>query len=143
VSDDAETTASYAETIAQDSYTWYRSHAIRARTRYRRTEVLVLFASVSTPASIAVWPDGRALTAVLGASVALLTGLGSTFQWRDDYLSYSQAREAVAAEQRLHHLRVEKYADPTTRDAVLVQEVTRIEQSEMGTWIRRITPTAS
>jgi len=73
----------YAMSVAGESYEWYKSHAIRSRRSYRAAEIAVLIMSGAIPLAVAIRPGTTALTAVLGASVAVISGLDSVFHWRD------------------------------------------------------------
>jgi hypothetical protein len=85
-------------------------------------------------------PGNARLPAVLGGLVVVITGLRSTFHWQDDYLRFSQAREAVEAERRLYLTGSRPYDDESTRDRNLAASVSRIEQREMGTWVQLASP---
>lgn len=80
--------------------------------------------------------------AVLGGVVVVIIGLRSVFHWQDDYLRFSEAREAVEAERRLYYTGAEPYADPETRDQALAASATRIELREMGSWVQLAAPRA-
>lgn len=126
----------YAMGIANGSYTWYRSAAIRSRRMYRVSETAVLIISAAIPASAAIAPHNAITPAVLGALVVILSGLRAVFHWQDNWLRYSGAREAVEAERRLYHTGAPPYEDPATRDQTLATAVSRIEQAEMGGWLK-------
>ena len=51
-------------------------------------------------------------------------------------MRFSRAREAINAERRMYLTGVDPYHDFGTRDQNLVAAVTRIEQQEMGQWVR-------
>ncbi|MFC8043869.1 DUF4231 domain-containing protein [Nocardia sp. NPDC057353] len=133
--DDDPTGTGYALGLADSSYTWYAGAAVKARRFHRLTEVLQLLASAAIPLSAAIVSDNIVIPAVLGAFVVVVTGLRSAFHWQDDYLRFSQAREAVEAERRLYRTSAAPYDEPGTRDQRLAQSVTRIEQGEMGGWL--------
>jgi len=126
----------YAMSKADESYTWYRRAAIRSRTGYRISETSVLVLSAAIPAAAAIVPHSAIIPAVLGAIVVVISGLRAVFHWQDNYLRFSAAREAVEAERRLYYTGTEPYEDPDTRDKVLAQTVSRIEQGEMGGWLK-------
>jgi hypothetical protein len=126
----------YALEVADTSFGWYRSAAIRARRLYRVTEIGVLLVSAAIPVVAAIQPDTAVVPAVLGAVVVVLSGLRGLFHWQDNYLRFSTAREAVEAERRAYRTASGPYADPATRDAELTAAVTRIEQSEMANWTK-------
>ncbi|MFJ6908474.1 DUF4231 domain-containing protein [Streptomyces griseoluteus] len=130
--------ANYAMSLADGSYTWYRQAAIKARRLHRVAETLLLLVSAAIPASAVVSPHDATTPAVLGSVVVVLTGLRALFHWHDDYVRFSQAREAVEAERRLYRTSAAPYGDPGTRDRLLAAAVTRIEQQEMGTWVQLV-----
>ena len=131
-----EDTQEYARKVAQGSFDWYRSHAIRSRQLYKGSEVAVILASAAIPVFVAVSPATTWIPALLGGAVAATTGLRPVFHWQDNYLRFSEAREAVERERRLYRLEADPYADPLTRDQLLVKAVSAIEQSEMGGWLK-------
>ncbi|MFF6994813.1 DUF4231 domain-containing protein [Streptomyces sp. NPDC008313] len=130
----------YAMDVADGSYAWYRTAAIKARRYFRLTEVLQLLLSAAIPVSAVLRPGNAQIPAVLGGLVVVITGLRSAFHWQDDYLRFSQAREAVEAERRLYRTRSVPYDNEATRNRNLVHSVTRIEQQEMGTWVQLASP---
>ncbi|MER5939369.1 DUF4231 domain-containing protein [Streptomyces sp. NPDC001928] len=130
----------YAMRLANGSYDWYHGAAVRARRNFRLSETLLLIISAAIPVSAVLWSRNAEIPAVLGGIVVVITGLRSTFHWHDDYLRFSQAREAVEAERRLYCTGAEQYAAPETRDQALAAAVTRIEQREMGTWVQLAAP---
>jgi hypothetical protein len=126
----------YAISLANGSYDWYRAAAIKARRYFRLTECLQLLVSAAIPVSAVISVDNAKIPAVLGGVVVILTGLRSVFHWQDDYLRFSQAREAVEAERRRYLTKTRPYDDEATRDKRLAGAVTRIEQQEMGVWVQ-------
>ena len=122
--------------VADGSYDWYRSAAIKSRRYFRLTETLLLLISAAIPVSAVISPENAQVPAVLGGVIVVITGLRSVFHWQDDYLRFSEAREAVEAERRRYHTGAEPYHDPETRDRMLTASITRIEQREMGTWVQ-------
>ena len=127
----------YAVATADSSYEWYRSHAIRSRRLFRSTELSLLLVSASIPIASSIGPLRDTIPSLLGALVFTLVGLRSVFHWQENYLRFSQAREAVEAERRLFKTKSRPY-DRDNRGQVLVRAVTRIEQQEMGTWISTV-----
>lgn len=132
--------AGYALELADGSYAWYRYAAIKARRYYRATETLQLIVSAAIPVSAVLIRERAEIPAVLGGIIVVITGLRSIFHWHDDYIRFSEAREAVEAERRLYLTHSEPYDDPATRDQKLANSITRIEQKEMGTWIKIARP---
>ncbi|MEV0136095.1 DUF4231 domain-containing protein [Dactylosporangium sp. NPDC050688] len=130
-----ECSREYAINVANESFEWYRLHAIRSRKWHKFTEVSVVLIAAAIPASVVVFPDGPVLSALLGTAVVVLTGLKSTFHWQENYLRYSEAREAVETERRRYHTLTVPY-DSDQRDQILIQKITAIEHDEMRGWLR-------
>jgi len=130
--------SSYAAGLAEESYNRYTRHPSQARHSYRLSEILFLVFSAGIPVAAVLWPGTPEVPAVLGAALVLLTGLRNVYHWHDNYVRFSRAREAVNAERRFHAAGLPPYEDPATRDQQLVASVTRIEQEEMGQWVRVI-----
>lgn len=53
-----------------------------------------------------------------------------------EYIRFSAAREAVEAERHLHWTGSRPFHEPETRDRPLAAKVTRIEQEELGVWMK-------
>jgi hypothetical protein len=130
----------YAKAIAGESYDWYRRAATSARRSYRLSEILFLVLSTAIPMSAVLSPKNATVPAVFGAVLVILAGLRSVYHWYENYVRFSCAREAVNAELRLYLTSSEPYDDVSTKDQVLVAAVTRIEQQEMGQWVRVVSP---
>jgi hypothetical protein len=126
----------YALGIANGSYSWYKVAAIRSRRAYRLSEALFLVVSASIPVSAVIRPNSGLIPAVLGGISVIIAGLRAIFHWQDNYLRFTRAREAVEAERRLYHTGASPYDTPGTRDQLLAQAVSRIEQAEMSGWLK-------
>jgi hypothetical protein len=131
-----EDTDRYAFSLADSSYDWYRIHAIRSRKTHKLTELLVVVLSAAIPVSGLVANRNAIAPSAIGATVFILVGLRSTFHWHENYLRFSQAREAVEAERRRFLVDAQPYNDPAKRAELLVDRVTAIEQEEMGMWLK-------
>lgn len=131
---------SYAIKIAQQSFDWYRSAAIRARRLYKFSEFGIILVSALVPLSAALQPGNGVIPAILGSIVVVIAGLRSVFHWHENYLRFSRAREAVESERRRFHVALGSYSDAATKGAQLVEAVTRIEQAEMGQWLKVAEP---
>jgi hypothetical protein len=133
---DRHSGVSYSVRLANDSYEWYKTAAIRSRKAYRMAEIGILALSASIPVTAAISPHNAITAAILGAIVVVISGVSTLFHWQDNYLRFSGAREAVEAERRLYYTETKPYDDPVTREQILAAAVSRIEQDEMATWIR-------
>lgn len=127
---------SYAMALANESYTWYRKHAVSSRRAYKCLETALLIVAAAIPTSAAIAPHNVIVPAILGAVVVILSGLRSVFHWQDNYLRFSGAREAVEAERRLYETGAVPYADETSKDQILAAAVSRIEREEMAGWVK-------
>jgi hypothetical protein len=127
---------SYAMSIANSSYNWYQIAAIRSRRMYRASEAAIIVVSAAIPATAAIAPHNTVTLAILGAIVVIMSGFRAIFHWHDNYLRFSGAREAVEAERRLYNTGAKPYDDHTNRDQALVAAISRIEQAEMGGWLK-------
>ena len=101
----------------------------------------MIVVSALVPLSAVVFPGNTIVPATLGSVVVVITGLRSVFHWHENYLRFSRAREAVEAERRRFRTGAEPYDDHRTREAVLAEAVTRIEQEETGQWVTMAAPT--
>jgi hypothetical protein len=126
---------SYSVALADGSYDWYKKHAIRARRAYKTAESALVVVAAAIPTSAVLIADSNVIPAVLGAIVVVISGLRSVFHWQDNYLRFSQAREAIEAERRLYNTLAPPYDDASTRDQILAGAVTRIEHEEMRGWV--------
>jgi len=126
----------FAWSVANESYEWYRKAAIRARRSYRLCEILFLVISAAIPVSVVLLPGTATIPAFLGAVLVVLSGLRNVFHWHENYIRFSRARESVNAEMRRYATVSEPYSDLAKRDSVLINAITRIEQQEMGQWVR-------
>jgi hypothetical protein len=132
----------YAEGVANSSYEWYRSHAIRSRRLHKFTELALLIISAAVPLAGLLDRTRSLAPSVLGAIVFILVGFRTIFHWHENYLRFSQARESVEAQRRLFRTRARPYDNPDDRAQVLVAEITRIEKQEMANWLKTVSPPA-
>lgn len=95
-----------------------------------------MVASAAIPVAASISPHNAIVPAVLGSITVILAGMRMIFHWHENYLRFSRAREAIEHERRLYHVEASPYADPATREKLLTQTVSKIEQEEMGAWVR-------
>jgi uncharacterized protein DUF4231 len=126
----------YAINLADGSYQWYRTAAIRSRRNHRVWSVASLVFAAAIPVAAAISPKNAIVPAILGAIIVIVTGLRALFHWEENYLRFSGAREAVEAERRLYHTGASPYDHPETKDQTLAAKITSIEQQEMAGWIK-------
>ncbi|WP_424186600.1 DUF4231 domain-containing protein [Actinokineospora sp. G85] len=119
---------------ADASYDWYKDKSILTRRLYRLSEVLLVFFSAAIPLSVVIAPDFHLLPALIGFAIVVISGLKSIFNWHENYIRFNHAREAVEAERRRYKSLLSPYDNNETRDGILLESVTRIEQQEMANW---------
>jgi hypothetical protein len=122
--------------LANTSYEWYKTAAIRSRNSYRASEITLIVISASILVTAAVSPHSAIAPAFLGALVVIVAGMRATFHWQENYLQFSAAREAIEAERRLYCVGSNPYDDPSSMDQRLTISVSRIEQEEMTGWTK-------
>lgn len=126
----------YAREVANASYNWYAKAAIRSRRLYRLSTVTTLVSSAAIPLSAALAPGNATIPAILGSVVVISAGLQTSFHWHENYLRFSHSRESVEAERRRYRTAAPPYEDSDGRaPAMLVERISRIEGSEMKSWI--------
>jgi hypothetical protein len=135
----AEQPDSYALTLADESYGWYRTAAARSRRNHRLSAIVQVAMAAAIPVSAAIAPRNAVVPAVLGALLVILAGLRSTYNWQENYIRFSVAREAVEAQRRLFHTGAAPYDDPQTRGAALAAQITAIERDEQSAWVSVVT----
>jgi hypothetical protein len=126
----------YAIGLADSSHAWYAKHAVRARRAYKAAETALVVIGAAIPTSAVLVPNTNVIPAVLGAVVVTISGLRAVFHWQENYLRFSQAREAIEAERRMYHTSAKPYDDPATKEQLLAAAVTRIESEELHAWIQ-------
>lgn len=129
--------------IAADSHDWYRTAAIRSRRWHRFSELLMILVSATIPLAAIVLPSLPIVPAILGSVLVVMGGAKALFNWQENYLRFSRSRELVSAEHRRYAFGVGSYSDPSTRDEVLLEAVTKIEQDEMVGWLQQVAKPAS
>lgn len=131
---DTAVQAAYAMEVADGSYQWYMAAAKRSRYAYRTAELSAVGLSAAIPLAAVLAPSLPQIPAVLGSALVVVAGFRAVFHWQENYLRFSQAREAVEAQRRLFRVGAYPYHDPATRAAELLKAVTRIEGDEMTQW---------
>jgi hypothetical protein len=125
----------FAVDLADGSYAWYKTAAIRSRRAHRASAIAIQTLAAAIPITAVFQPDNSTVPALLGGLIVVVTSLRSTFAWQENYLRFSGAREAVEAERRLYHIKGGAYADAARRDEILVSMISSIEKDEMAGWV--------
>jgi hypothetical protein len=130
----------YAMSVADSSYRWYKTAAIRSRRTHRLADLSAVVLSATIPVLAITLPSYPAITGAIGSLLAVIAGSRAIFHWQENYLRFSQAREEVDRQRRLYLVGAEPYSEPATRDQELVRAVSRIEHDEMHGWARIADP---
>lgn len=122
--------------LADDSYEWYRTAAIRSRRMFRASEVLLLVLAAAIPVSGIVFSGNTTPAVVLGGLITVIGGIRGLFHWQENYVRFSRSRELVESERRLFRFRDGRYrvASDVERDLLLARAITQIERDELGEW---------
>jgi hypothetical protein len=117
---------------AQASLRWYSSHAWRARTAYQGLEVFQIGTGAMIPLAAAVhWPI--AVSATLGACIAVAGGVRSVFRWQANWVAWSITAANMTREIALYKARAEPYTGED-RGQRLVTTVHSLEVAETLQW---------
>jgi hypothetical protein len=127
-------TENYAIDVVNSSYAWYVTASTRSRRAYRHSETATVVISAAIPLAAVLCPRAVWLPALLGSCLVVLAGIRAMFNWQENYLRFSQAREAVEAVRRDFHTWSPPYDQAETRERRLIEAVTRIERDEMRQW---------
>jgi hypothetical protein len=120
--------------LAAESYEWFRGAAARAWWAHRISDITILGVSALIPITAVLDPDKVVVPAVLGGVIVIASGLRTIFRWQENFVRFATAREAIKQEQRKFLVGAEPYDDAATRDAALVEAVSRVENDEMNAW---------
>jgi hypothetical protein len=121
--------------LAQRELHWYTQAAARARISNRVSEVALLVLSAATTVAAALGAPAW-LTASLAAATLVLTGLRKTFDWHENWLSFTANRSELRM--LIHHYRLlpEGQRDDEARRSLL-ERVDETFSSETSRWASR------
>lgn len=121
--------------LAVEELQWYRRAAGRARIANQASEVLLLVMSAATTVaaalSAAAW-----LTATLAAGSLILTGLRKSFDWHENWVSFTARWSELRSMIHQYRLLPDDRRDGETRRRLLAG-VDEIVSSETGRWASR------
>lgn len=131
-----------AHSAVERSTAWYSTQAYRNRIGYWTSETLLVVLGAAVPVSTAV-TDNRAVPAVLGGGVVVVTGLRRIFNWQENWARFTGAHALLTTEQTrfLHHRPPYDSADAGENEAVLALKVREIEEAETQGWLVLRKPT--
>jgi hypothetical protein len=119
----------------EDQIRWYDTKSISAQVWYKRTRVAGLILAALVPLFAFLNPI---LTALSGAAIVLLDGLGQLNQWAQTWITYRSTCEALRHEKYSYLGRSGIYASAATDDEakkLLVERVEALISTEHAKWI--------
>lgn len=116
-----------------DRLRWYRRNSVRNRITFYAINSAVIVLAAAIPAASAVGA-GAAFAGVLGAAVAILTGLNSLLQSRENWLRSARGMLLIQREIVQWSNGVGDYASADA-DAVLAGKVESFVEAESSEWV--------
>jgi hypothetical protein len=121
--------------LALEELQWYRRAAARARTANQVTEVLLLLMTAATTVAAALAVTAW-VTAVLAAGSLILTGLRKSFDWHENWVSFTTRWSELRSMVHQYRLLPDERRDEEARQH-LVSGVDEIVRTETGGWASR------
>lgn len=121
--------------VALEELQWYRRAAARARVANRASEVLLLLMSAATTVAAALSAIAW-VTAVLAAGSLILTGLRKSFDWHENWVSFTARWSELRSVVNQYRLLSEDRRDEGVRRR-LMSRVDEVVSSETAGWASR------
>jgi hypothetical protein len=128
----------YIEQRLNDQQTWLSNKSGQNKKRYITIQsTLIVLASLVTLVSVFDFPELKYITALIGALIAILTGIQSLNKYQDHWIEYRTTAESLKREYFLFETKCDPY---NTRDSfpVLVERVEQILANENLNWQERV-----
>ena len=119
----------------QEQIDWHSEKARHNKRRFRMYEIIIIFAGAIIPVvNILEFADleTRIVTSVLGATVAIVTGLTQLEKFQENWILYRTTTELLKKEKYFYENEVGDYSDldESTRKKLLVERVESMVSSE-------------
>lgn len=112
---------------------WYEKIKTRQRLAFQASQILIIVLSGITPILILVGNIPELWQAVPPAIVTILVGLGGIFQWKENYLRFAYASQALQSERiRFDTRSSSDYNRQLEDEAALERFITRVDNIVMG-----------
>jgi hypothetical protein len=121
--------------LALEELHWYRRAGRRARVANRASEVLLLLTTAATTVAAALAVTAW-VTAVLAAGSLILTGLRKSFDWHENWVSFTTRWSELRSVVHQYRLLPEERRDEEARRR-LVSSVDEVVSAETGGWASR------
>lgn len=129
--------AEYLKKRLDDQITWYDQKSVCNQKWFKRLQVFQLAAAASIPVLVNYVTDSsgwiRLLVALLGASIAIISGIIGLYKLQENWLEYRTTCESLRHEKYLYLTKTEPYNtdDPF---ALLVNRVEALISKENTNW---------
>lgn len=112
---------------------WYEKIKTRQRLAFQASQILIIVLSGITPILILVGNIPELWQAVPPAIVTILVGLGGIFQWKENYLRFAYASQALQSERIRFDTRSSSDYNRQLEDEVALERfITRVDNIVMG-----------
>ncbi len=113
--------------------TWYDAKSQHNQQLKNYSTVIQIVLAAAIP--IAAWLTPNYVPAALGAIIAVLRGLESTYQWEYNWINYRSTAEKLKHEKFLFQARAGPYAGDGSAQRILAERVEGIVSREHASWI--------
>lgn len=117
----------------EDQIAWYDAKSATNQRWHRRAAVAQLGCSVAIP--VIAWLTTPLWPAILGAAVAIVTGLNTLFQWEFNWINYRATCEKLKHEKHLFEAKAGPYADAPNAQRLLAERIEATVSREHASWI--------
>jgi hypothetical protein len=135
---DASTPATYLATRVDNQIAWYDRRSGQLKRRYRWLKILTIVIGGLVPVCIAlsekVWEAFKYVAAVFGALISIFEGISGMLKYKDTFLGYRAASEALVREKMQYQSKAGKYAAGDAAFAVFVEACENIMAGEISKW---------
>ncbi len=141
----------YIEQRLEDQIGYYDRASIRNQWRYKCLKVTEIICAASVPVGIGLaelvgeaqyWPAiFRGLAAVLGASVAIVSGVMAACKYQENWLAYRTTCEMLRHEKHFYETGSGRYEGVTDRFSLLVRCVEELISQENTNWRKHMEAT--
>ena len=129
----------YLEARLEDQITWYDQKSVWNQKWFKRLQAFQLVAAACIPVTVNYVSDGspwfRLLVALLGASIAIASGIISLYKFQENWLEYRTTCESLRHEKFLYQTKADPY-DIQNPLSLLVTRVESLISKENTNWAR-------
>ncbi len=132
----------YISQRLDDQMAYYSATSTKNKTYYFRSKVIIIILSSSLP-FLTTFPvstipytqiTGSHLVGLIGAVIAILSGVGGLFKFHEKWLSYRKIKEQLEREKIMYQTQSGAYESGSTFK-LFVANVEKIMDSENNSWV--------